>query len=334
MNRIVIVGQGLAGTLLAFELLSRNINIVIFDKGHQHAASSAAAGLINPINARHVTKTWMADELLEGLESHYANIENLLKKQFYFPAPIVQLLEDTFNTNLWDTKMSNSSFENSIGVSEVPEGLNAFAAGEIRGGGFLNIKELISESRAYFLKQNILSETEFNEELSKEYKKDKVVFCTGYRIEAYSPFSTQFLKPVKGEWIDIQSNELPSNKIIKGNAFVIPQPGHVFRVGATYDWNNLDYKTTPEAKELLMDKLEKMGVSDAEFLCQYAGIRPATQDRRPVLGEHPLNKGAFIFNGFGSKGGMLIPYFAVKMADFLLSETPLSDDVKYQRFIS
>ena len=62
-----------------------------------------------------------------------------------------------------------------------------------------------------------------------------------------------------------------------------------------------------------------------------AGVRPATKDRRPYLGVHPQQQNVFIFNGWGSKGVLLIPYFAEKFCDFLVDKVPLDIDVDIHR---
>lgn len=52
-----IVGQDLAGSLLAYELLKRNKRILVFDDPKQPKASDVAAGLINPVVFRRMTKS-------------------------------------------------------------------------------------------------------------------------------------------------------------------------------------------------------------------------------------------------------------------------------------
>jgi len=54
MKRIntIIVGQGLAGSLLAWSLIQRGQSILIVDNDHHHAASIAAAGIINPVTGQ------------------------------------------------------------------------------------------------------------------------------------------------------------------------------------------------------------------------------------------------------------------------------------------
>ena len=48
----IIVGQGLAGTLLAHDLLDSKKRILIIDKHLKASASKVAGGLMNPISVR------------------------------------------------------------------------------------------------------------------------------------------------------------------------------------------------------------------------------------------------------------------------------------------
>jgi glycine oxidase len=72
---ILIVGQGLAGTLLAWALERAGRSFVIADAGHAMAASRAAAGIINPITGRRLVKSWRIDELLPLARSAYCEME-------------------------------------------------------------------------------------------------------------------------------------------------------------------------------------------------------------------------------------------------------------------
>ncbi|HBA65740.1 MAG TPA: FAD-dependent oxidoreductase, partial [Methylococcaceae bacterium] len=52
----LIVGQGLAGSLLAFELIQRNAQVMVVDDGRENA-SEVAAGLINPVTGIRLVKS-------------------------------------------------------------------------------------------------------------------------------------------------------------------------------------------------------------------------------------------------------------------------------------
>ena len=63
-----------------------------------------------------------------------------------------------------------------------------------------------------------------------------------------------------------------------------------------------------------------------------AGIRPATLERRPFVGFHPLHKNIGILNGMGTKGCSLAPYFAFQMKENLINNKPIMPEADVQRF--
>jgi glycine/D-amino acid oxidase-like deaminating enzyme len=68
---ILIVGQGLAGTLLAWECERAGIAFAVADCGHAAAATSAAAGIVNPITGRRLVKSWRIDDQLPLARAEY-----------------------------------------------------------------------------------------------------------------------------------------------------------------------------------------------------------------------------------------------------------------------
>jgi glycine/D-amino acid oxidase-like deaminating enzyme len=63
-----------------------------------------------------------------------------------------------------------------------------------------------------------------------------------------------------------------------------------------------------------------------------AALRPATLERRPFVGLHPLHPAVGIFNGMGTKGCSLAPYFARQLAGLLVEGKPVNAEVDVQRF--
>lgn len=60
MTKYIIVGQGLAGTLLAYQMHKNNIPFKIIVDPIQKSASEIAAGLINPLVFKRLTKVgWL-----------------------------------------------------------------------------------------------------------------------------------------------------------------------------------------------------------------------------------------------------------------------------------
>jgi glycine/D-amino acid oxidase-like deaminating enzyme len=121
--------------------------------------------------------------------------------------------------------------------------------------------------------------------------------------------------------------------IFNRGVFVLPLKEGLHKVGATYEHKDLSCEPTLKARNYLCGKLETLLKTGYEVVGQIAGVRPATKDRRPMMGSHPEYKPLGIFNGFGSKGVSLGPYFADQFAAFLEEETALEEAVDINRFI-
>jgi glycine/D-amino acid oxidase-like deaminating enzyme len=140
--------------------------------------------------------------------------------------------------------------------------------------------------------------------------------------------------PVKGEILDIEIQNVDLQEIINQGVFVIPLGDNKFRLGATYKWDVLDSISTEEGATILTEKYQKLMKPQMRILSQQAGVRPATKDRRPFLGMHPEIENIGIFNGFGSKGVSLAPFFGKQFVDFLVYQKELHPEVNINRFAS
>ena len=58
----IIIGQGIAGTCFAFELLKRNKKFIIIDNNNENSSSRIALGVYNPLVLKWFTKAWKVDK--------------------------------------------------------------------------------------------------------------------------------------------------------------------------------------------------------------------------------------------------------------------------------
>ena len=59
----LIVGQGIAGTVLSYTLLEKGKTALVIDKNQAQTSSKVATGICNPITGRRWAKTWQGDKL-------------------------------------------------------------------------------------------------------------------------------------------------------------------------------------------------------------------------------------------------------------------------------
>src|SRR3954463_6277972 len=100
----IIIGQGIAGTVLAHTLLSEGKTVLIIDEGMEHSTSAIAAGLYNPVVFKRLVKSWMADELIPVMDEFYTDAEQLLNTSFYFNKQIVKPFAEEQEKTLWIKK--------------------------------------------------------------------------------------------------------------------------------------------------------------------------------------------------------------------------------------
>ena len=139
--------------------------------------------------------------------------------------------------------------------------------------------------------------------------------------------------PAKGELLIIKSDGLKLKELINRGIFIRPLTNDLYLIGSTYSWNDHSLIPTESAKEEIQNKLKTVIKTDFTVLEQVAGIRPTVKGRRPFLGQHPEHKNLFIFNGLGTKGLLLAPYFSQHFCDYLLSNNLLIPEVDIKRFL-
>ena len=142
------------------------------------------------------------------------------------------------------------------------------------------------------------------------------------------------MKPAKGETLTIHSTHIKLKQdIFNKGFFIMPLGNNLFKIGATYEWNDLNDLPTEKAKEDLLKKLNSVITTPYKIIAHEAGVRPSVVDRRPVIGNHPKYDTVFIFNGLGTKAVMIAPFFAKQFVDFIQNKSRIDIEVSPSRFI-
>jgi len=346
MTEFIIVGQGLAANIIAHTFRTQNISFKIIGNPHMSSCSQVAAGIWNPIVFKRLTKSWLADEIIPFLEKFYSECEITLQKNLVTPRRFIKPFVEEQEKQLWIKKSKNeldTYLDSQIYSNPESELENCIITNEfskIKKAGNLDIVSFLELSRLYF-KENYLEEVFdyglvqiTSEKVSyKNITAKNIIFCEGYLVKNNPYFSFIPLKPVKGELLTIETEGLKlKNTVLNKNGFLMDVGTNAFKIGATYNWNDLNESPSQEALNELREKLEKMISCKYKITGHQAGIRPSSLDRRPIIGPHPHYKNLFVFNGLGTKGVMLAPYFANNFVNFYLNKEALMAEVDVKRF--
>lgn len=312
-------------------------------------ASHVAAGLWNPVTFRKPGKSWWVDELLPELEKQYRHWETELGTHFFHPKPYIRVFQSIEEQNNWIARSSDPAYERYLGEvsakSPVADVHAPFGVGEVHGAGYLDIPAFLKAVRRYLVESgSLVNESFVPEHLhlssgtvsyegnSQTIHAEKIIFCDGLRAWDNPWFSWLPFQPVKGEVLRLRISGLSSTHIIHNGHFLCPIGNGEFRLGATYDWKNLDRTPTKEAADLLLKTLEQVYQGPYEVVDHAAGIRPSVKGRRPLIGQHPEEPCVWLFNGMGSKAVMLAPRFAKHLIHHWKIGEELLRDVNLVRF--
>ena len=80
----IIIGQGIAGSTLAWNLYFENKTFLILDSENNNSASKAALGIYNPITGRRKALTWNFHKVFKGLEKFYRRVEKNIGVKILF----------------------------------------------------------------------------------------------------------------------------------------------------------------------------------------------------------------------------------------------------------
>lgn len=342
----LIVGQGIAGTLLTYFLLQNGQNVIVIDNFHQNAASKAAAGIINPITGRHYIKSWKIDELLPFAQQTYQELENLLQIQFYNKRNVIRTFANPKEENDWLTHSIEPGYQKYIAdradIGNYKDKTNpAFGYGEVLQGAQVHLPVLISQFRNFLISKKYLIEEVFDFEqliLAKQgirYKNitaDKLIFCEGIKAKENPYFNYLPFHGDKGEALIVRIPNAHFEKILKQQIFIVPLGNdNLYWVGATNHARFNDESPSKEGKNYLLKHLQNLLQIPFEIIDHVSAVRPTVRDRRPFLGLHPQFPQLGIFNGLGTKGASLAPFFSHHFMQFLLGLHPLDESVDIKR---
>lgn len=341
----IIVGRGLAGSVLALSLMKENKKVLVIDEPSLSASSKVAAGLFQPMTFKRTVETWKGLESISLATGFYRSAEKLLETEFFFPLEMARIFSSFEEQNNWSLKCDDKNFSELIGENKNPDADKSnipFGYGSVNHAGYLDLPIFLNAVERLLISTNsILTEKFSYDELIIErdkisYKQNEssnIIFCEGWMVKNNPWFSYIPMKPVKGEVITIEIADKNISSIISGGLFCVPRKEGDYKVGSNYDWKNLDEVPTEKLKNDFKNEISALLKTDSIFVKSHqAGVRPASHDRRPIIGRHPQYENLIIFNGLGARGVALAPYSAFFLVNSLLNNSPIPDEISTSRF--
>jgi len=344
---VIVVGGGLAGTILGWTLRQQGLQTVVFDDPSRSTCSRIAAGLFNPVTGQRLTIAWRVRALLETGRMLFRDIERATGAEFYHSHPLVRFFTRPEMSDRWNQRREEAAQAGLVytefGASPDRRFRSVLGGFELDGSGYIETDILIRSVRETLARDGAwVQESVGPDDIQIKanvvtchgISADHIVFAEGHLARSNPLFPSLPIKPDKGELLEVLIPDGPAEKIYVGELFLVPRGGNRWIVGSTHDWNSDSDQPTDSGKDELTQKFADMFDAPYEIVDHKAGIRPASGDTRAFVGRHPDIHRAWIFNGFGSRSVLLAPYSARILAAAIIDGAPVEPELDAGRFWS
>lgn len=326
MYDYLIIGQGLAGTILSYKLIKTGHTVFVLSNYDSTCASYIAAGLFSPITGQRIAKIEHAHETLEQMYSTYYELESILGVTFLHQMLYVKCAVDDKLAYYMHKRLHDPAYSNLITPTKYLINNKTVDAISINNTGYIDTHFLLDAYRAYLQTLCAYRQESFDQQellvtpdivTYKNIKAKHIIFCNGLTASDNSFFNHLRFNPTKGEILTIGMNK-PMDYILSGNVFLLPLGNNLFHVGATYERNYQTDTPSQEGLAWLQSELAKIIDTPYRIVAHKAGIRPTTFGHKPFVGWHETHKNVGVFSGFGSRGVSTIPYYAQQFTKLIL----------------
>ena len=340
----LIIGSGLAGISFSEMALQNGKSILVLDNSSQNS-SKIAAGLYNPVILKRFSEVGQAKEHLLVMKEFFSVLEKKLNSQVDFKMPILRKFFSIEEQNNWfaaSDKVNIGPYLSTRLITKKYESIDSpFGYGEVLQTGYVDTALLLEKYKNYLITNQLFLEESFDYGLLQEetdgirYKDIQakhIIFAEGFGMHANPYFQHLPLDGTKGELLIIKAPLLDLDVILNTSLYILPLGNDLFKIGATYNWDDKTALPTEAGKNELVQRIKEIITCDFEIMEHHAGVRPTVKDRKPLIGTYEHHNSIHILNGLGTRGVMLGPAMAKALFENIEYQKPLDRFVDIKRF--
>lgn len=329
--------------MVSYFMHRAGLDFMVMDPALPTNASRVAGGIVNPVTGKKLAKTWRVDELHPFALSTYQEMGQLLGEELVLqtrvhryhsnPEDKVKFLEQA-ETQDWFKQYIQTLQVQEPAINDTMGGFTIYPALKIYGN------RLMDGWRAFLMQQGRFCQQSFqhsqlallpNGVKYQGITAQIIIFCEGWGVAQNPWFSHLPFNAAKGEALTVRIKGLLPGEVFLKGVFLVPLGDDLYYVGSTNEWVFGDDRPSPHKREELERKLQKALNLPYEVVYHQAAVRPAVKDRRPLIGQHPEHPQLWLFNGLGTKGYSLSPFFAAQLVRVLQGKDTLDAAVDLGR---
>lgn len=333
---VIIVGAGLAGSVLAWTLHWQGLSVMLLDRNDTMTASKAAAGLLTPITGKRLTKTENYEELFASAQDFYRRVEQQTSSGLLQLQPAVRFFVSEAERD-WFQQRRQAEYSSLVKmIADMSGNVVGF---EMQSSGRLHVTDFLQVTREYFVARHQFRSADINVDTDVELTDDEaeisayglksrfIVLCQGFQQRCSRWFPDVPNSPARGDILRVRISGYHEQRIVHQGIWLVPDKDQTYLLGATYDWKNLSNEPSSAGREELLQRLRQVTSQPVEVLEHKSAVRPGMKNCRPVAQTHANQKRLAVFNGLGTRGVLWAPSAAKQLAS-LIQTIPEKDHSK------
>ena len=353
----IIVGGGLIGSAIAFELAREKLRVVVIDRQQPgREASWAAAGMLSPgpdapeavpLVPLGKESLKLYPEFIAGVEEVSGMAVNFAREGTFeiFAGPQSERARDTMIEEYRRLELAIETIspeaarkrEPSLGpaaaaVAWLPDEATvdprllteAVLAGAERRGAEIRPGCAVDSLR--FRDQACAGVVAHGEKIEAAYVVIAAGSFCGTIADCVSGIEGNLaryapVRPVRGQMVALQSESVKLKRVLRSSrGYIVPRPDGRIIAGSTLEDVGFVKQVTPEGIDRILRGAVELApaLADAKIVEQWAGLRPDTPDHLPIIGPTEMS-GLVMATGHYRNGILLAPVTAKIVRDWIVS---------------
>ncbi|ACV25548.1 FAD-dependent oxidoreductase [Kangiella koreensis] len=330
--KIGIVGAGIAGRLLAWQMVKKGYQVTLFDKNafnSEAACSFAAAGILSPLAELEMAEPTIFELGERSIQLYPELIKELDQPVFYrqIGSLVTAHSSDKIELNHFHRMLKHKladcdDYVQNISVADkepelahMGDGLWLTNEGQLDTIGLLNALQQVLLKKDVEWKEQVEVQAIEPGQIktnAETYSFDWVFDCRGVGSKNELP-----LRGVRGELLWLQARDVKIDHLTRlmhprYRIYIVPRPNDIYLLGATEieseDYSSVSVRSSLELLSAAYSLHKSFG--EARIIKQVVNCRPALPDNLPTI---ELEDGVGRINGLYRHGILLAPAVVKQM---------------------